>query len=95
MLSYQYKHAYVRSLPSSTDAAVDLVATALRLPTVFDFDALFRLDAVVAAKDSDIYPLLQIFLNDGLSEYKAWVAGHADILSKYSMCGELCGDDRC
>lgn len=85
VLSYKYQLAYVRSLPSSSEAAVDLVATALRLPSVFDFDALFRLNAVVAAKDSDIYPLLQIFLNDGLSEYKAWAANHADVLSKYNL----------
>ncbi|GJE84538.1 PCI-domain-containing protein [Phanerochaete sordida] len=85
VVSYQYQLAYVRSLPSSSEAAADLVATALRLPSVFDFDALFRLDAVVAAKDNDIYPLLQIFLNDGISEYKAWVAGHADVLAKYNL----------
>lgn len=55
----------------------------MRLPTVFDFDALFRLEAVVAAKDADLFPLLQIFLNDGLSEFKAWVEANSAVISKY------------
>lgn len=84
--SYQYQIAYVKSLPaaSARDAAVDTIVTALRLPSIFDFDALFRIDAVLAAKDSDIYSLLQIFLNDGLAEYFAWVSSHGDVLTKYS-----------
>lgn len=85
--SYKYKLSYVRSLPSSSaqDAALDAIATALRLPTVFDFDALFRLEAVVAAKDADLFPLLQIFLNDGLSEFKAWVEANSAVISKYEL----------
>lgn len=75
----------MRSLPSSSSqsAALDAVATALRLPTVFDYDPLFRLDAVIAAKDSELYSLLQIFLNDGLAEYKAWAGSHSAVFSQY------------
>ncbi|KAH8094944.1 PCI-domain-containing protein [Cristinia sonorae] len=85
--SYQYTLAYVRSLPlsSAESAAVSAISTALRSPTVFDFDPLFRLDAVVAAKSHEIFSLLQIFLNDGLSEYKAWEATHADLFPKYDL----------
>ncbi|KAI0787178.1 hypothetical protein BC629DRAFT_1515435 [Irpex lacteus] len=85
--SYEYQLAYVRSLPpsSSKSAALDLIASALRLPSVFDFDALFRLDAVVAAKDSELYSLLQIFLNDGLAEYRAWAGSHAAALTQYNL----------
>ncbi|KAL4247025.1 translation initiation factor 3 subunit M [Abortiporus biennis] len=85
--SYQYKLSYVRSLPSSSaqSAALDVIASALRLPSVFDFDSLFRLDAVVSAKDDELFSLLQIFLNDGLSQYKAWEGAHADVLSKYNL----------
>lgn len=84
--SYKYQLAYVKSLPtaSAQSAAADAIATALRLPFVFDFDALFRIDAIVAAKDSDVYPLLQIFLNDGLAEYSAWASSHDDVLTKHS-----------
>ena len=62
---------------------MDAIVDALRLPLYFDFDALFRLDAVVAAKDHELFSLLQIFLNDGLPEYKAWEESHADAFAKY------------
>ncbi|KAI0638546.1 PCI-domain-containing protein [Trametes polyzona] len=89
--AYQYQISYVRSLPPSSPvaqaAAIDAVASALRLPSYFDFDSLFRLDAVVAAKDHELFSLLQIFLNDGLAQYKAWVDSHPDALSKYDLDG--------
>lgn len=61
------------------------MAAALRLPSYFDFDTLFRLDAVVAAKGHELFALLQIFLNEGLSQYKAWADSHADAIAKYGM----------
>ncbi|CDO69565.1 hypothetical protein BN946_scf184759.g5 [Trametes cinnabarina] len=87
--SFQYQLSYVRSLPSSSPvaqtAAIEAVASALRLPSYFDFDTLFRLDAVVAAKDHPLFSLLQIFLNEGLSQYSAWVSSHTDVLAKYEL----------
>ncbi len=82
--SYQFKLAYVRSLPSSEveSAALDVIATALRQQNVFDFDPIYRLEAVTSVKDSELYSLLHIFLNDGLSEYKAWIGSHKEILAK-------------
>ena len=65
---------------------MDAVAAALRMPSYFDFDALFRLDAVVAAKGHELFALLQIFLNDGLPEYKAWTGAHAGALAQYRKC---------
>ena len=62
---------------------MDAVAAALRLPSYFNFDSLFRLDAVVAAKDHELFALLQIFLNDGLAQYKAWADSHAGAFAKY------------
>lgn len=86
--SYEYTISYVRSLspssPTAQAAAIDAIAAALRLPLLFDFDTLFRLDAVVAAKDHELFALLRIFLNDGLPEYKAWEESHPDALTKYS-----------
>jgi translation initiation factor 3 subunit M len=75
------------SSTSSTaqEVTVDIIATALRLPFIFDFDPLFKLDAVVAAKDHEMFSLLQIFLNDGLPEFKAWHESHPDVLEKYGM----------
>ncbi|KII95260.1 hypothetical protein PLICRDRAFT_34102 [Plicaturopsis crispa FD-325 SS-3] len=86
--SYGYRLSYIRSLPSepsATDAAVEAIATALRLPSVFDFDQLFKLDAVIAAKDHDLFSLLQLFLNDGLTEFRAWADSHPGVLEKYSL----------
>ncbi|KAL1940032.1 hypothetical protein VTO73DRAFT_9367 [Trametes versicolor] len=87
--SYQYQLSYVRSLPPSSPvaqaAAIDAVAAALRLPSYFDFDTLFRLDAVVAAKGHELFALLQIFLNEGLPQYKAWADSHADAIAKYEL----------
>jgi translation initiation factor 3 subunit M len=88
-IAYEYSLSYVRSLPPNSsnaqDAAIDIIATALRLPLIFKFDPLFKIDAVVAAKDHELFSLLQIFVNDGLLEFKAWNESHHGTLEKYSM----------
>ncbi|KAF8915392.1 hypothetical protein CPB85DRAFT_1294258 [Mucidula mucida] len=87
--AYSYSLAYVRSLPATSDegkvAAVDAIAAALRLPSVFDFDPLFKLDAVVASKDHELFSLLQVFLNGGLSDFSNWLQGHAGAIEKYNL----------
>ncbi|KAJ6560455.1 hypothetical protein B0H19DRAFT_1147790 [Mycena capillaripes] len=87
--AYEYSLAYVRSLPpgapTTEAAAVETIATALRLPFVFDFDPLFKLDAVVAAKDHELFSLLHIFLNDGLPQFKSWTDSHPGALEKYKL----------
>jgi translation initiation factor 3 subunit M len=86
-IAYEYSLAYVRSLlpgaPKTEAAAVETIATALRLPFVFDFDPLFKLDAVVATKDHELFSLLHIFLSDGLPEFKSWEESHPGALQKY------------
>lgn len=86
-IAYEYSLLYLQSLPASSEeaktAAVDIVATALRLPTVFDFDALFKLDAVINIKDHELFSLLQIFLNGGLPEFNAWQSSHPQALETY------------
>ena len=87
-VSYQYTLSYVRSLPPTSEtgkaAALDAIATALRLPTIFDFDPLFKLDAVIAVNHHELFSLLQIFLNEGLSQFKVWERRYADAFEKYS-----------
>ncbi|GAW01027.1 pci domain-containing protein [Lentinula edodes] len=87
--SYDYSLIYLRSLPSPSEAARDtsikVIASALRIPSIFDFDALFKIDAVVANKDHELFSLLQVFLNNGLSEFKSWEASHAGVLEKYDL----------
>jgi translation initiation factor 3 subunit M len=71
------------SSASAQAAALQVIATALRLPSMFDFDPLLKLDAVIAAKDHELFSLLQVFLNDELSEFKAWEERHPGALEKY------------
>ncbi|KAJ8086989.1 hypothetical protein PM082_005814 [Marasmius tenuissimus] len=87
--SYGYSLSYLQSLPSSSPesqtAAIDVIATALRLPNVFDFDALFKIDAVVASKDHELFSLLQVFLSGGLADFKSWESSHSGVLAKYNL----------
>ena len=73
------------SAPEAQSAAISVIADALRLPTVFDFDPLFKLNAVVALKDHELFSLLQLFANGGLAEYHAWVESHPSVIEKHSM----------
>ncbi|KAI0029925.1 hypothetical protein K488DRAFT_55321 [Vararia minispora EC-137] len=87
--AYLYKLAYVRSLDSKSaearTAALDAIATALTNPTIFDFDPLFKLDAVVAAKDDPLFSLLRIFLSGGLPELEAWHGSNSGALEKHNL----------
>ncbi|KAG1906184.1 uncharacterized protein F5891DRAFT_975617 [Suillus fuscotomentosus] len=62
--AYHHTLSNVSLLPSSwaesQSAAIDAIALALRLPSLFDFDPLFKLDAVVSAKDHGLFSLLQL-----------------------------------
>jgi translation initiation factor 3 subunit M len=77
----------VGSLPPSSQeaqtAALTAIASALRLATILDFDPLFKLEAVVAVKTHELFGLLQIFLNNSLSDFKIWVSGHPDTLEQH------------
>ncbi|KAJ2917498.1 hypothetical protein MD484_g2913, partial [Candolleomyces efflorescens] len=87
--SYQYSLVYIQKLPANSDAAksaaVQLISDALRLTDTFDFDSLFKLDAVIAIKDHELFSLLQVFLNGGLAEFSAWQSSHAGALEKYNL----------
>lgn len=89
MTAYQYSIALLRSLtPSSPEAqstAVEVVATALRLPTIFDFDSLFKIDAIVELGDHELFSLLRVFLSGGLDEFKAWQSSHEAAIEKHSQ----------
>ncbi|KDR84042.1 hypothetical protein GALMADRAFT_236648 [Galerina marginata CBS 339.88] len=88
-IAYDYTLLYVRSLPPSSkeaqDAALDAISVALRLPTIFDFDPLFKLDAVVGVKNHELFALLQIFLNSGLPEFVTWQSKNSQTLEQYHI----------
>ncbi|KAG2064447.1 hypothetical protein BDR04DRAFT_1145892 [Suillus decipiens] len=87
--AYHYTLSYVASLPSSSPegrlAAIDAIVLALRLPSLFDLDPLFKLDAVVLAKDHELFSLLQVFLNNGLPEFYSWLESHPAVLEEYEL----------
>lgn len=88
MIAYDYFFLYVKILPPSSqeaqEAALTLIASALRLPTMFDFDPVFRLEAVLAVKNHELFELFQIFLSGTLLEFKRWESEHQETLEKYS-----------
>ena len=85
--AYYYKLALVRSLEptaqSAQPVALDAIATALSNPTVFDFDPLFKLDAVVATRSHPLFALLRIFFNGGVDDLHTWQSAHADVSSTF------------
>jgi translation initiation factor 3 subunit M len=78
---------YVKTLPPSSqeaqEAALRAIASALRLPTIFDFDPLFRLEAILGVKTHELFGLLQIFLNNSLPEFQSWLSNHPETLKQY------------
>lgn len=88
-IAYTYLTSYVRSLPPSSPAAkpaaLQLIATALRLPTIFDFSSLYRLENVQSLKSHELYTLLQIFSEKGIPEYKAWQEKNMSSINEFSM----------
>ncbi|KAK2466003.1 hypothetical protein APHAL10511_001644 [Amanita phalloides] len=87
--AYGYSLTYVRLLPTSSPeaptAAGSVIADGLRLPAIFDFDPLFKLNAVVAAKDHELFPLLQLFVNDGFVELQAWLESHPNVIETHNL----------
>ena len=89
IISYQYLLTYLRSIPPSSpealSTAVQAISTALRLPSIFDFDSLFKIDAIVKLGDHELFSLLRVFLSGGLDAYNAWYSKHAAAIEKYSQ----------
>ncbi|KAG6373798.1 hypothetical protein JVT61DRAFT_5943 [Boletus reticuloceps] len=88
-IAYEYRILLVHTIPSSTpesrSAAIDTILAALRIPTVFDFDTLYNLDPIIAVRDHELFPLIQIFLKNGLPEYRTWVNDHSALLETYRL----------
>ncbi|KAG8968542.1 hypothetical protein FRC03_006942 [Tulasnella sp. 419] len=90
--SCQYLLLYLESLPpGSTDrqtVALDAVATALRIPNLFDFDDLLRLEGIKSVQNDQLFGLLKIFTTGGLTEFQQWAPNNASILDKHSLSKE-------
>lgn len=85
--SYQYLLASLRSVPSNSphpeSDAIQAISTSLKLPSVFDFDTLFKIDAVIKLQGHELFSLLRVFLSGGLEDYKKWESEHSESIGKY------------
>jgi hypothetical protein len=55
----------------------------LKLPSVFDFDTLFKIDAIMKLQGHELFSLLRVFLSGGLEDYKKWELEHSASIEKY------------
>lgn len=87
--SYTYLVSYARSLPPTSPkaeaAALRVIATSLRLPTIFNFDSLLKLDCVMAVKGHQLFALLKILLQAGIPEYRTWLETNEGVLAEYGI----------
>jgi len=87
--AHPYTLARARILPKDSpvakEAVLEAVASALQLPSIFNFDSLFKLGNLPLIKDHPLRVLLNIFLGKGLSDYQSWASSHADCMATYSL----------
>jgi len=50
---------------------------------VFDFDVLFKIDAIIKLQGHELFSLLRVFLSGGLEDYKKWESEHPASIEKY------------
>lgn len=85
--AYEFRILLIHILPSSSpearSAAIDAIVAALGIPTVFDFDTLYNLDPIIAVRDHGLFSLIQIFLRNGLSEFRAWLDSNPTLLETH------------
>lgn len=85
--SYQYLLASLQNLPSNSphaeSSAIQAISTSLKLPSVFDFDSLFKIDAIINLQGHELFSLLKVFLSGGLDDYKKWESKHSASIEKY------------
>ena len=75
--------------PLAQEAVLEAVASAIRIPSIFNFDSLFKLSNLPLIKDHPLRVLLNIFLGKELSDYQAWAASHADCMATYRTSTRL------
>eukprot|EP00922_Rhytidocystis_sp_ex-Travisia-forbesii_P038486 GHVS01057323.1.p1 GENE.GHVS01057323.1~~GHVS01057323.1.p1 ORF type:complete len:483 (+),score=89.21 GHVS01057323.1:2-1450(+) len=78
------------------EAAAELAADSLRLPTVMYFDKLFELDAFKELRKSpahkDLIELVEVFLKGGPTELKKVHEQHVKLFEQYELDYDVCLD---
>jgi translation initiation factor 3 subunit M len=59
------------------------VASALRLPSIFEFDVVLKSEAVLALGNHELLQLLRIFANGSVSEYTSWVSVNGALANEF------------
>ncbi|KND03290.1 uncharacterized protein SPPG_02339 [Spizellomyces punctatus DAOM BR117] len=77
-----------KSLQEAKDAAIRAVKEAFRIPTVLDFEDLFKLQAVQALKPSKLFDLLKIFLDESLKQYQEFVKANPGFIDEHGLSEE-------
>ena len=89
-ISYQYLLTSLRNLPPDSphaeSSAIQAISTSLKLPSLFDFDILFKIDAIIKLQGHELFSLLRVFLSGGLEDYKQWESEHSGSIDKYGDC---------
>jgi hypothetical protein len=94
--SYTYLLSYLRSIPASSpsisSAALQTIAAALRIPTIFSFDQLLKIPAVQAVKAHALFKLLHIFLVGDLKDFTVWKAANEPVLKEFGTSPDCIRD---
>ena len=93
--SYQYLLASLRNLPPNSphakSSAIQAISTSLNLPSVFDFDTLFKINAITELQGHELFSLLRVFLSGGLEDYKKWESKYSGSIEKHGSYPLLSG----
>jgi translation initiation factor 3 subunit M len=88
--SYQYLLTSLRTLPPNSphaeSSAIQAISTSLKLPSVFDFDTLYKIDAIIKLQGHELFSLLKVFLSGDLEDYKRWESEYSGSIEKYGDC---------
>ncbi|PWN95806.1 hypothetical protein FA09DRAFT_321899 [Tilletiopsis washingtonensis] len=87
--AYEFLLIHLRFLDSSSPEAAQtaeqVIASALKLPKVWEFEQLLQIQAVQALKGKPIFELLTIFVGGSAEEYKKWEGANGGEVSRLSL----------
>ncbi|KAG8896570.1 hypothetical protein FRB99_008833, partial [Tulasnella sp. 403] len=85
--AYEFLLAYVASLPPSStlteSATLAAFGTAIRNPSILDFDPLLSLESTNLIKGHPLFALVQVFIRGGFSDLEGWLAQNSSILNEF------------
>jgi len=73
------------SSPAARDTAFQTVASALRIPSVYDFDEVLKSEAVLSLGDHGLLQLLKIFASGTVAEFTSWTGANGALLSEFDL----------